>query len=365
MSISNTKTLAIPLWIISTGVIIVFLIAAKKLLIPMVIAVGIWYLIESVSRAMQRIKIGKNKNRKIPRWLTLILSSISIIGVLVFGVKILVDHFKTMLSTVSEYEDQLQGVLDQLSRVLPIETGMSFMEFIEQFDFGTLVGPVFDTVANVAMSLILVLIYVIFLLLERNVFKQKLTNLIRDGSSYKSFLRVLGKINQSIRTYISVKIFTSFLTGFLSYLVMEFFGLDFAVLWAFIIFLLNFIPSIGSITATSLPLLFSLIQFGSFGTFIILLILIVGIQILVGNYIDPMMMGSRLNISPLVILFSLVAWGSMWGFAGMIFSVPIMAVLIIIFAQFESTRFISILLSADGNIDVEDLGKRKRTGKGN
>ena len=355
----NVNSWVIPLWIISTGVIIVFLIMAKRLLIPLVIAIAIWYLIESVSRALQRIRFGKKSHFVLPRWLTLIISSFSIIGALVLVIKILLENFKTMAQSIPKYEDKLDQIFVHFTEFFEFEEATGYMELIQQVDIARAVGPVFDTVTNLLASLILILIYVIFLILERNALKVKLKKLMRTESSYKNFLQVLGQINDSIRTYVSVKIFTSFLTGFLSYLVMELFGLDFAILWAFIIFALNFIPSLGSITATSLPLLFSLLQFGSFGTFFLLMILLVGIQILVGNYLDPRMMGSRLNISPLVILISLVAWGTIWGFAGMIFSVPIMAVLIIIFAQFRSTKFIAILLSADGNLDVKKLGEKK------
>ena len=355
----NVKSWVIPLWIISTGVIIVFLIVAKRLLIPLVIAIAIWYLIESLSRALQRIRFRKNNHFSLPRWLTLIISSFSIIGALVLVIKILLENFKTMAQSIPKYEDKLDQVVEYITQFFEFEEATGLMDLIQQVDIASAVGPVFDTVTNLLASLILIIIYVIFLILERNVLKVKIRKLMRTEGSYKNFLQVLGQINESIRTYISVKIFTSFLTGFLSYIVMELFGLDFAILWAFIIFALNFIPSIGSITATSLPLLFSLVQFGSFGTFFLLMISIVGIQILVGNYIDPRMMGSRLNISPLVILVSLVAWGSIWGFAGMIFSVPIMAVLIIIFAQFRSTKFIAILLSADGSLDVKNLGEKK------
>ncbi len=355
----NVKSWVIPLWIISTGVIIVFLIVAKRLLIPLVIAIAIWYLIESLSRALQRIRFRKKNHFRLPRWLTLIISSFSIIGALVLVIKILLENFKTMAQSIPKYEDKLDQVVEYITQFFELEEATGYMDLIQKVDIAGAVGPVFDTVTNLLASLILIIIYVIFLILERNVLKVKIRKLMRTEGSYKNFLQVLGQINESIRTYISVKIFTSFLTGFLSYIVMELFGLDFAILWAFIIFALNFIPSIGSITATSLPLLFSLVQFGSFGTFFLLMIFIVGVQILVGNYIDPRMMGSRLNISPLVILVSLVAWGSIWGFAGMIFSVPIMAVLIIIFAQFRSTKFIAILLSADGSLDVKKLGGKK------
>lgn len=354
------KSWTIPLWIISVAVIIVFLIAAKRILIPMVIAVAIWYLIESLSIGLRSIKIGNTKTRMIPRWVAIIISSVIIMGAFLGGVQIIVSNFQGMAKAVSGYEEQLEHFLATVGGFFGIEGVPAIEDVLGELELGNLVRPLVDTLANLFASVILVIIYVIFLLLERNTFKAKLRKMFNTESRYDGFIGVLRQVNDSIRTYITVKIFTSFLTGFLSFLVMTIFGLDFALFWAFLIFLLNFIPSLGSITATSLPLLFSLIQFESFSTFFLLLIFLVGIQILVGNYIDPLLMGSQLNISPLVILFSLVVWGSIWGFAGMIFSVPIMAVLIITFGQFPQTRPIAVLLSSKGEIKVKTLGSSEK-----
>ena len=348
----------IPLWIISTAVVIYFLVVAKRLLIPFVIAVAIWYLIESLSLFIGKMSINRKAKKKIPRWLSLIFSALVIIGLFIGAVKIVIDTFKSMRSTLPDYEEKFQSFFNQLPDFFEFGEIESVTDLLQEINVAATAGPVFDTVTNLFASVILVIIYVIFLLLERNVLSVKLKNLFGQKSNYDHFRSVLSKINESIRTYISVKIFTSFLTGFLSYLVMEIIGLDFAIFFAFLIFLLNFIPSIGSITATSLPLLFSIVQFESLSTFILLLILIVGIQIIVGNYIDPLLMGSKLNISPLVIILSLVGWGSIWGFAGMIFSVPFTAVLIIIFNEFKGTKPIAILLSEAGKLDVDKIGDR-------
>jgi len=355
------KSRTIALWIISVAIIIYFLVVAKRLLIPFVIAVAIWYLIESLSLVISKMSLKKSANKKIPRWLSLIFSTLFIIGIFIGAVKIVIDTIRSMTARLPDYEERFQIFFSQLPDFLGLGDIESVTDLVQEINLGATAGPVFDTLTNLLASVILVIIYVIFLLLERKLFRIKLKNLLKDKSTYDNFRNILSQINESIRTYISVKIFTSFLTGFLSYLVMEIMGLDFAIFFAFLIFLLNFIPSLGSITATSLPLLFSIIQFGSLGTFFILLVLLIGIQIVVGNYIDPRMMGSRLNISPLVIILSLVTWGTIWGFAGMIFSVPITAVLIIIFNQFPETKPIAIMLSETGELEVEKIGDREKS----
>ncbi|MBT3423732.1 MAG: AI-2E family transporter, partial [Bacteroidetes bacterium] len=109
-------------------------------------------------------------------------------------------------------------------------------------------------------------------------------------------------------------------------------------------------PTIGSLIATLFPSIIALVQFSSFSHFFLVLALIGAVQILVGNLLEPRIMGQTLNISPLVVIISLTFWGAIWGVLGMLLSVPIMVMLIIIFAQFENTKSIAVLLSAKGNV---------------
>lgn len=127
-------------------------------------------------------------------------------------------------------------------------------------------------------------------------------------------------------------------------------GLDFAGFWALLIFVLNFIPNIGSLVATILPTLLALVQFDTLVPFMIIGIGVGTTQLIIGNFIEPPLMGRSLNISPLVVLLSLVLWGSMWGIPGMFLCVPITVVLMIILYQFESARWIAVALSKNGNV---------------
>ena len=140
------------------------------------------------------------------------------------------------------------------------------------------------------------------------------------------------------------------MTGFLSYFVLLFLGIDVPALWAFIIFLLNFIPSVGSISATAFPVIFSAVQYGDLSKSLYVLVGVLSIQVLIGNVVEPRLLGNRLNLSPIVILLGLTFWGYVWGVVGMLLSVPIMAMMMIIFSQFDNTRNIAIFFSHDGNL---------------
>jgi len=117
-----------------------------------------------------------------------------------------------------------------------------------------------------------------------------------------------------------------------------------------LIFFLNFIPNIGAIVATVFPALLALIQFQTWGPFIIITTGLVSLQFIIGNIIEPRFMGKSLNLSTLVIMISLSVWGAIWGILGMFLSVPITVIMMIVFAHFEATKPVAILLSQDGRI---------------
>ena len=127
-------------------------------------------------------------------------------------------------------------------------------------------------------------------------------------------------------------------------------GVHYAVFWAFLIFLLNFIPTIGSLLATIFPAVFCLLQFGEFTQCLMVFFIVGSIQVFIGNFLEPKWMGNSMNISPLIAIIALVFWGSIWGTTGMILSIPITVILIIVCSQFQSTKPIAMLLSEKGKI---------------
>jgi predicted PurR-regulated permease PerM len=118
-----------------------------------------------------------------------------------------------------------------------------------------------------------------------------------------------------------------------------------------VVFILNYIPVLGSFVGVVLPSLLVLVQFGSFGPFFVAVMLLSIVQVGIGNFLEPRLMGSSLNLSPLAIIVSLAVWGGLWGLAGMFLCVPLTVILVIICAHFEGTRPLAVLLSAHGQPD--------------
>ena len=180
--------------------------------------------------------------------------------------------------------------------------------------------------------------------------KYKLKKVLDEEEQYNQLDNILKEIEVSISKYNGLKSLVSLLTGFLSFVVLYFVGVDSPMFWAFLIFLFNYIPTVGSLIATVFPAIFSLVQFAEFAPFVLILVLVGAIQTIVGNIIEPKLLGNSLNLSSLVTILSLSFWGALWGVMGMLLSVPIMVVLVIVLSKFPKTKPIAILLSEKGDV---------------
>ena len=126
-------------------------------------------------------------------------------------------------------------------------------------------------------------------------------------------------------------------------------GLEHAFFWAFLVFILNYVPILGAVAGIGLPALFALLQFGEWSHALAVLTGLFAIAFVVGNIFLPRMQGHSLNMDPLIVMLSLAFWGSIWGLPGMFLSTPLTVLSMVILAQFEGSRWIAILLSGDGD----------------
>jgi len=327
------------------------MVIGRALLVPFMIAVAIWYLINILSDYYHRITIGK---WQIPRVVSYIASLLTIIIVLNFLIGMISSNITEVRDAAPLYQENFLKLTAKIFAMAGIDKEPNIAQVINQINLTPFITNLAGTLASLAGSASLIMIYVLFLMLEQKYFKVKLVRLLKGSDHRETVFTILEQISLDVKTYIGVKTFVSALTGGACYLVLVTVGVNNASFWAFFIFLLNFIPTVGSMLAVLFPALLSLVQFDTFTPFFIVISGLVIIQMVIGNILEPKLMGSRLNLSPLVVLLSLSLWGSIWGIAGMFLSVPFTVILMIIFSQFDKTRPIAILLSQDGNIAPRD-----------
>jgi predicted PurR-regulated permease PerM len=159
---------------------------------------------------------------------------------------------------------------------------------------------------------------------------------------------VFTAIRTSVEKYLWVQTLASLVISALTYATLLWIGLPNAMFWAFLIFFLNYIPTIGSLIAVALPTLFALVHFEPLEMVALTALGVGAWQFLIGNFLQPRMTGESLNLSAVVVLLALAIWGSLWGMAGAFLAAPITVILMTVLAQFKRTRWIAILLSSDG-----------------
>ena len=334
-------------WLISIALILVMIVVGEAYLVPIFMALVIWYLVNALDQQFRKLPwIG----RRLPGAVTLGMSLI-FIGLTLYGVgDTIVVTIQGFVVDSAKYAPKIDAQIVRFYTMLRLENPPT-LESIQLTDqLWAYSTELLNGFTNFAKGLFLVLLYVLFLLIEQGAFGKKMTALGLDLHESNRLSLVLGEINDAMRTYLGVKTFTSILTAILSWVVFYFIGVDFALFWAFLIFLFNYVPSIGSITATLLPGLLALVQFDTLTPFLVIVFGVSAIQLLVGNILEPRLMGDTLNISPLVVVLALILWSMLWGVIGMLLSVPITVAIIIICAQFPTTRAVAILLSKNGKI---------------
>ncbi|HHG86522.1 MAG TPA: AI-2E family transporter [Bacteroidetes bacterium] len=342
MTLNRTASLIIVL----IGILFV-MVVAKNFLIPIVMALCIWYIIVTISKGISRIRLGK---LSLSPTLSTILATVVIMVAILFSIEIIVQSVERMVDAAPSYQQRFDDLIIKVLTLFNMEQLPSFAQILKGIDLKPLLAQVGGMLSGIAGNILLVIIYTIFLLLEQRMIPHKWKASFSSKGNFLQANQTMKRVSNSIREYLSVKTGMSLLTGGASYLVMILVGLDFAIFWAFLIFLLNFVPNIGSLIATAFPVLFSLLQFDTLTETFILLGAISLIQFAVSNFLEPRLLGNALNISGLVVLISLSLWGGIWGIIGMVLSVPLTVALMIILSQFPSTRVVAVWLSADGEV---------------
>jgi len=327
------------------------LFIGKDLLLPLVIAIALWYLINVLARAFSHIAIG---GFRFPMPVCLTASFLTFIFLILALINFLSSTVGDVLDVAPIYQENLTTRLENLSFVDMSEfEGQSLPQLLTTWlDIPSFLTSIASSLTSILASGGLILIYIGFLFLEQGHFTNKITALVADPNKEQDANKIINRIRDDIQKYITIKVITSSLTGILSYIILRIADVDFAGVWGLLIFLLNFIPTIGSIIATIFPALIALAQSDGYTLFLVVLFGIGALQVCIGNILEPRLMGSSFNLSPIIILLNLALWGYIWGIPGMFLCVPFLIIVTIILSHFPQTRPMAIILSSDGRLRV-------------
>uniref|UniRef100_UPI003F9CF390 AI-2E family transporter n=1 Tax=Roseiarcus sp. TaxID=1969460 RepID=UPI003F9CF390 len=215
-------------------------------------------------------------------------------------------------------------------------------------DLSGLVQRTLASMTGALSSVGLVILFVAFLLASRATINSKIAIVVASSSREKRFNAVLKQVDRGVRDCVLAQTMSAALIAGGAGVVMLTIGLENALFWAIVIFLISYIPVVGGLVSSVAPALFALVQFPTFWQAATIFLAIQSINIVVGNFVIPKMQASRQNIDPAIGMLAFSIWSLLWGIPGAILAYPLTLTLMIAFAQFETTRWVAVLISNDG-----------------
>lgn len=326
------------------------MVVGKNVLLPIVVAVMLSYVLMGAVDAMDNVPVIGD----LPRWMLYTLA-LAIFGLALSSIVLVaIANFRSIAAAAPTYQENIVALVTRLAERyelgdVPTWETLQALTF-DRIDLRSASLGLLGTLASIAGFTVLIVTYVVFLVAERNNFERKMTVLFGDQEDRAAALKIVGRINNQIVTYLFTKTVINIVLGTISYILMLIVGVDNAVFWAFLIAIFNYIPYVGSMAGVGIVVLYTVAQTGTLSASVIALVVLTGAQVYVGNWLEPRMMARSMNLSPFVVLAALVVWSSLWGLAGAIIAVPMTSILMIILAAFEPTRGIPIMLSRDGEV---------------
>ncbi|MDX2275186.1 MAG: AI-2E family transporter [Hyphomonadaceae bacterium] len=331
------------LWVIATGVIAAGLYFLRQPLTQFALALILWLAIDGLAEMLDR------RIPFMPRALALPLALLLILGLVALTAYVVINNIAAITGDLGSYSTRLNQILADAQRAIGIPGPTPTVEMLlTRLDPARVAGEIGQGLQGFASDTVFILIYLGFLFPAAGVMSEKFDLIFPERDQREAARDVIARIRLSMERYLLTQTVISVLITVLTYITLRIVGLDNALFWSFLIFFLNYIPTIGSIAAVVLTTAVALVQFPTLGPVAGVAIGVGVWQFVIGNFLQPRMTGDSLNLSAVVVLLALAIWGLIWGIAGAFLAAPLTVMLMIVLAEFKSTRWIAILLSADG-----------------
>lgn len=344
------------LWIIATGVIIALLYLARGILAPFALAVFLFLTIEGFARVInERVAFTTRKMARIAAIILVVTGFVGFVVMMAQGIA----QFGG--ENTADYERRINELIGNAYGLFGIQDAPTLTQLLFNETGQRLLNVIASAVGGLSSDIVLILIYIAFMFLAQSAWSKKLDAIFLDGEQREQVTEVAEAARRGIETYLWTQTVISTLITVLTYLTLIALGMENALFLSLMIFVLNYIPTIGSIVAAMVPPLFAIVQPdvpawvpgpAAQEGLIFAALVFAGVsfwQFAIGNFLQPRIMGDSLNLSALVVLLALAIWGAIWGIPGMFLSAPLTVLMMVLFAQSNSTRWVAILLSANGD----------------
>lgn len=317
----------------------------SEILIPLVIAFVLVVLVGAVVTFIDR------RWPRAPRWAVSVLAGVTVIVSASTGIFVLAQGAVQMVEQGPALVERVEDLVQSAGRSFGLAEPLQLSALVGQVNVPQVAGNVLSAAQGVAGAVLLIVIYFGFMVAGRRRISRKIDAVAGSSTGRNRLKDVIGRIAADLKTYLWVQTLTGAMLALASALVMLAVGLDNVLFWTVVLFLLSFIPAIGVTVGSIIPALFALLQFDTFWQAIAIFGGIQVIAFVIGNMIYPRMQADTQNIDPVTTLLALSFWTFLWGLPGAFLAVPMTLMLMMIFAQFDSTRWVAAALSNDGKPD--------------
>lgn len=328
----------------------------RDILTPLAMAIFLMVMIDGVTRwVAERLPV--------PSWSVAWISAIIIFVSFAGSIWVIVDGLTGIIVQSRGIGGRLDHIIADIAGLVGVRTPPATTELLNQIDLAAYAGRAALTTQSVLGGLFFALVYLGFLMFARGSFKKKIVALFPLREDRQEALQVFERMRGGVEGYLWVQTVTGLMIAVAAWLLMVIVGLDNALFWAFLIFIVGYIPVIGGAIAAMGPPLYGLVQFDTYWQPIALAL---GLQVILqvsGNFIQPRMQGDNQNIDPVAVLLFLALWSALWGVAGAFLSTPIAVMVMAITAEFRGTRWIAVLISGDGEPYPDEPHERNIIGE--
>lgn len=321
------------------------LVIGRSVLLPIVMAVISVYVLSSAVSWLRSVH-GLSA-------LPVALLRVVVLGIfalVLYGLSIVVAAtVEDIIARAPAYQANLAQLLSRVEESFELEPNSILDEFVGAtmgaIDIRALVVRLLGGATSAGATAFVVIIYAGFLLAEQSRMPAKVAAALPDPDRARAAMETITDINQRIGEYLTIKTLINVILGTICLGIMLALGTDFALFWAIMIALANYIPYVGSWIGVIFPVALSVAQTGSFMQAIVLAALLTTAQVIVGSVVEPRLVGRQLNLSPFVVIVALAVWSSLWGVAGAVLAVPLTSMIAIILGRFPETQPFAVLLA--------------------
>ncbi|MDP4200208.1 MAG: AI-2E family transporter [Bacteroidota bacterium] len=342
---SAPRSITIPLTILALVATGASLHIMQPVLLPLVVAL----FLANLFRPMVKFLLS----HRVPMALALIAVMIVVGGILMAVGLVAISSLQSLIAAMPRYAVRWDhDILPSLMRLLDdapaaLQDQVRTLEWSKIVQVSAILGVLYAGAGgfvSVLSGVGLILLFMLFILGGYGLFERKIRVAYPEHAT--NLAEVIKRIDAKTERYFITVTLMNFISGLLTFVILAIFGVDLALLWGLITFLVNFIPTIGSIFALVLPVTVAFLQFANPGTPLAMAITLIIVQFIWGSVVTPRLMGARLDLSPLLVLISLIFWGWVWGPWGMILSVPITSMIKIALESVPATKPIAVLMSS-------------------